>query len=70
MAYYRAAYRNLTQRHNGFTRFKNLVSLVKNLVPLVLLTYLRLSNCKLGLLINFNSVLFKDGVKRVINGVL
>ena len=34
------------------------------------LTYLRLSNCKLGLLINFNSVLFKDGVKRVINGVL
>ena len=37
MAYYRAAYRNLTQRHNGFTRFKNLVSIVKNLVPLVLI---------------------------------
>ncbi len=34
------------------------------------LTYLRLSNCKLGLLINFNTVLFKDGVKRVINGTL
>ena len=34
------------------------------------LTYLRLSNCTLGLLINFNSVLFKNGVKRVINGVL
>ena len=33
-----------------------------------LLTYLKLSNCKLGLLTNFNSVLFKDGVKRVING--
>jgi len=32
------------------------------------LTYLRLSNCKLGLLINFNTILFKDGVKRVING--
>ncbi len=35
-----------------------------------ILTYLKLSNCKLGLLINFNSLLFKDGVKRVINGIL
>jgi GxxExxY protein len=35
-----------------------------------ILTYLRLSKCKLGLLINFNSVLFKDGVRRVINGTL
>jgi GxxExxY protein len=33
------------------------------------LTYLRLSNCKLGMLINFNSVYFKDGVKRVVNGL-
>ena len=35
-----------------------------------ILTYLKLSKCKLGLLINFNTVLFKDGVKRVINGTL
>jgi GxxExxY protein len=35
-----------------------------------ILTYLKLSNCKLGLLINFNSVLFKNGVRRVINGML
>lgn len=35
-----------------------------------ILTYLKLSKCKLGLLINFNVVLFKDGVKRVINGSL
>jgi GxxExxY protein len=35
-----------------------------------ILTYLKLSNCKLGLLINFNTVLFKSGVKRVINGNL
>ena len=35
-----------------------------------ILTYLKLSNCKLGLLINFNTVLFKNGVKRVINGKL
>jgi GxxExxY protein len=34
------------------------------------LTYLKLSNCKLGLLVNFNVFLFKDGVRRVINGVL
>lgn len=35
-----------------------------------LLTYLRLSNCKLGLLINFNVKLLKDGVRRVVNGIL
>jgi GxxExxY protein len=35
-----------------------------------LLTYLKLSNCKLGLLINFNVNLLKDGVKRVINGII
>jgi GxxExxY protein len=34
------------------------------------LTHLKLSNCKLGLLINFNSVLFKNGVKRLINGTI
>lgn len=34
------------------------------------LTYLKLSNCKLGSLINFNSVLFKNGVKRLINGTI
>ncbi|MCF8415173.1 MAG: GxxExxY protein [Crocinitomicaceae bacterium] len=35
-----------------------------------LLTYLKLSNCKLGMLINFNVPLFKNGIKRVINGQL
>lgn len=35
-----------------------------------LLTYLKLSNCKLGLVINFNSVLFKNGVRRIINGYM
>ncbi len=33
------------------------------------LTYLKLSNCKLGLLINFNVTLIKNGIKRVINGL-
>ncbi len=32
------------------------------------ITYLKLSKCKLGLLINFNVKLFKNGYKRVING--
>ena len=35
-----------------------------------ILTYLRLSDCKLGMLINFNTAQFKNGVKRVINGQL
>ena len=35
-----------------------------------LLTYLKLSNCKLGLLINFNVKLLKEGVRRVVNGTL
>ncbi len=35
-----------------------------------LLTYLKLSDCKLGLLINFNVLLIKNGIRRVINGTL
>lgn len=31
-----------------------------------ILTYLKLSNCKLGLLVNFNVRHLKDGIKRVI----
>ncbi|HNW96826.1 MAG TPA: GxxExxY protein [Bacteroidales bacterium] len=34
------------------------------------LTYLKLGNYKLGLLINFNVVKLKEGIKRVINGSL
>jgi len=34
------------------------------------LTYLKLSDCKLGMLINFNVTLIKNGIKRVINGTL
>lgn len=33
------------------------------------LTYLKLSGCKLGLLINFNSLLLKDGIKRIVNNI-
>ncbi len=34
-----------------------------------LLTYLKLTNCKLGLLINFNVALLKYGIKRVANNL-
>jgi GxxExxY protein len=33
-------------------------------------TYMKLGNYKLGLLINFNVLKLKDGIKRVINGTL
>jgi len=33
-----------------------------------LLTYLRFLHLKKGLILNFNTVLLKDGIKRVING--
>ena len=34
-----------------------------------LLTYLKLANKRLGLLINFNVVLIKDGITRIVNGL-
>jgi GxxExxY protein len=33
----------------------------------IVLTYLRLSGCKIGLLINFNAVALKDGLWRLVN---
>jgi GxxExxY protein len=34
-----------------------------------LLTYLKLTGLRLGLLINFNEALIKNGIKRVVNGL-
>jgi GxxExxY protein len=45
---------------------------VENIAPVhpkQLLTYLRLTNCKLGLLINFNEALIKNGITRVVNNL-
>lgn len=42
---------------------------VENLAPVhakQVLTYLKLLDCRIGLLINFNSALLKDGIKRLI----
>lgn len=33
------------------------------------ITYLKLANCRLGLLINFNVDLLKDGFHRIVNGL-
>jgi iron complex transport system substrate-binding protein len=44
---------------------------VENLAPVhskQVLTYLRLLNLPLGLLINFGAATFKEGVKRIVNG--
>jgi GxxExxY protein len=45
---------------------------VEQLLPIhtaQLMTYLRLSNTKLGLLVNFNVPILKQGIKRVVNGL-
>lgn len=48
------------------------VKSIEAIVPVhakILLTYLRLTNKKLGLLINFNVNLIKDGIKRVVDNL-
>lgn len=45
---------------------------IETLAPIhskVLLTYLRLTDLRLGLLINFNVELIKDGIRRVVNNL-
>lgn len=37
--------------------------------PKQLLTYLKIANMKLGLLINFNEVYIRDGIFRIVNGL-
>jgi GxxExxY protein len=43
------------------------VEVVKPVHKKQLLTYLRLAGCRLGLLINFNEGLLKDGITRIVN---
>jgi GxxExxY protein len=48
------------------------VKSIENLLPVhyaQLLTYLKLSDLKLGLLINFNSKLIKDNIHRMVNNL-
>ena len=54
---------------------QSLIIEVKSVVALApihhkqLLTYLRLSGCKLGLLINFGGSSLKENIKRIVNGL-
>lgn len=45
------------------------VEFISEVYKAQLLTYLKMTNCKLGLILNFRTVVFKDGVKRVVNGL-
>ena len=45
------------------------VELIAPVHPKQLLTYLRISGLKLGLLINFNEKLIKDGITRIVNNL-
>jgi GxxExxY protein len=43
---------------------------VESILPIhekQLLTYLKITNCKLGFLVNFNSTLMKNGIIRIVN---
>jgi GxxExxY protein len=45
------------------------IKAIERLMPIheaQMLTYLRLSGCKIGLLMNFNSVVLKDGLRRFV----
>ena len=45
------------------------VELMPPVYPKQVLTHLRLTNLKLGMLINFNVPLLKDGIKRIVNNL-
>ncbi|MBN1986590.1 MAG: GxxExxY protein [Prolixibacteraceae bacterium] len=45
------------------------VELIAPVHPKQLLTYLRITGLKLGLLINFNEKLIKDGITRIVNNL-
>jgi GxxExxY protein len=45
------------------------VSIYLELLEIQTLTYLRLRNLRLGLVINFGERLVKDGIHRVVNGL-
>ena len=45
------------------------VEKIANVHPKQLLTYLKVTNLKLGLLINFNEVLIKNGITRIVNNL-
>ena len=72
---YKQVYLDCGYRLDLFVENKVIVEIkaVDQLLPIhqaQLLSYLKLSGCKMGLLINFNVKLLKEGIVRVINGEL
>ena len=45
------------------------VEKIASVHPKQLLTYLRITGLKLGLLVNFNEALIKDGIQRIVNNL-
>ena len=45
------------------------VNKIESIFDAQVITYLKLANIKLGLLINFNVALLKDGIKRIVNNL-
>ena len=45
------------------------IEIINPVHPKTLLTYLRMTNLKLGLLINFNEELIKNGITRIVNNL-
>jgi GxxExxY protein len=72
--YYEAIKLNLGFRVDLIVADKVIVEIksIEALAPIhrkQLLTYLRLMNLRLGLLVNFNVELMKNGIQRVVNGL-
>lgn len=59
---------DLLVENKFITEIKSVESLSVNHLAQTL-TYLRLGNYKLGLLINFNETLLKNGIRRVVNNL-
>ena len=59
-------------RYYAAVMFGRALKSVENISPVhkkQLLTYLRLADMRLGLLINFGAVLIRDGISRVVNNL-
>ncbi|MCK4295711.1 MAG: GxxExxY protein [Candidatus Marinimicrobia bacterium] len=59
---------DLLVNHKVIIEIKS-VEALNNVHLAQILTYLKLPDCKLGLLINFNVALIKNGIKRVVNNL-
>ena len=59
---------DLIVEHKVIVEIKS-VELIATVHQKQILTYLRLTGLKLGLLVNFNEALIKDGIQRIVNNL-